>query len=179
MRPMTIGLQFLFFLLLNLLPAIPARADIEDCQVSSRSCEFYTCMENQLACGKKGYFRSFGQPYCKKYLENQSTFSSAAQNWLEDVRQCLQERLIETSLKYACPQIHKAAIQSHIGCYVDTGFCELRYRDQYQVAWHLKGALRSPLVWQEALQLNKASAKRNPDRPPINLEQIIPFPLEP
>lgn len=129
------------------------------CVPSDQSCEFYTCKEQELACGPKGYWQDFGPPYCEKFLKDEARFSPQSQIWLQDVRFCLQERVQVLSEGTSCLNLHKHAMHSHVSCYVDTGFCELSNMEQMRVYWYLKSALRSADTWKEAYLLNRACAR--------------------
>jgi hypothetical protein len=151
-RPM---LRYLILLLL-FTPTI-AQAT---CVPSDNSCEFYACKEREHACGKKGYWQDFGYPYCEKFLVDEERFSPRSQIWLQDVRYCLQERVQEVSEGTSCKNLHTQAMDSHVSCYVDTGFCDLTYMEQVRIYWYLKGALRSKDTWREAYLLKQACANR-------------------
>ncbi|WP_413587380.1 hypothetical protein [Bdellovibrio sp. HCB274] len=127
-----------------------------DCPVSHESCEFYRCMSKQQPCGKKGYWKGFGIPYCELFVKDEHKFSQDSQIWLQEVRFCLQVRLRETADGLRCAQIKQKAIQDHVSCYVDTGFCQLSFPEQFKIMWYLKGALRDINTWREADLLRRA-----------------------
>ncbi len=152
-------MRFLLALLFIILPILSHA----NCSASADSCEFYRCMEREQSCGKHGYWREFGYPYCQKFLTTQDRFSLTSQRWLTDVRECLQQRVGESVEHTSCSSTYRIAMDSHISCYVDTGFCELSFPEQLKIFWNLKGALRRPITWKEAHLLNKACAtKENP-----------------
>lgn len=146
----------------------PALAQI-NCAASDQSCDFYQCMEEQHPCGTKGYWLRFGAPYCKVFLRDQAQFSWRSQAWLQSVRLCLQERIGEVSARQTCSGIYSEAMHSHVGCYVDTGFCQLSTREKFRVYWYLKGALRDARTWQEAKLLNEACIRTYGPEAAVNL----------
>ncbi|MDG0816638.1 hypothetical protein [Bdellovibrio svalbardensis] len=113
-------------------------------------------MEQEKSCGSKGYWKEFGYPYCTKFLINQNKFSPRLQRWLTDVRECLQVRVSESTQQASCSQTYRAAMDSHVSCYVDTGFCELNMAERFKIYWSLKGALRHQITWKEARLLRHA-----------------------
>lgn len=115
-------------------------------------------MEEKSNCGADGYWLKFGAHYCQKFLDKEKTFSSVGQRWLQMVRQCLQERADDVSRQVSCSRIEREAMDSHISCYIDTGFCNLPKRDMLKVYWHIKSTLNSALAWREAFIINKACA---------------------
>lgn len=98
----------------------------------------------------------WGHRYCQKFLETESSFSLEAQQWLRENRQCLQARAEEITEGTQCSGIRKAAMESHVGCYVDTGFCALEFKDKTAILWGLRTALTAPEAWIEGIRLEKA-----------------------
>lgn len=135
-------------------------ASFADCTPSANSCDFYRCEEEHQNCGPKGYWQNFGYPYCMKFLKNQSSFSRDSQRWLTDVRECLQVRVGEVAAHLSCNHIEKEALDSHVSCYVDTGFCHLKNSEKWKIYWYLKGSLRNPRTWYEAVLLSYACSPR-------------------
>lgn len=150
--------KFIFIFLAIMCPLL---AYSDTCVPSNNSCEFYECKENEFQCGSKGYWMSFGKPFCQKFLDHEQSFSDSSRNWLQDVRLCLQERVAETASTISCKKIHKFAMHSHVSCYVDTGFCDLSFTEQFVVYWHLKSALSDIETWREAHLLRRACANRS------------------
>ncbi|WP_347357244.1 hypothetical protein [Bdellovibrio sp.] len=135
-------------------------AAASSCVPSDQSCDFYACKEREHSCGKKGYWQNFGYPYCQKFLKDEARFSPQSQIWLQDVRYCLQERIQHMAEGASCSNMHTIAMDSHVSCYVDTGFCDLSYVEQVRIYWYLKGALRSTDTWREAYLLKQACFSR-------------------
>ncbi|MFS4460862.1 hypothetical protein [Bdellovibrio sp. HCB2-146] len=131
-------------------------AAIAYCPSSYSSCDYYICAEEHNPCGKQGYWIGWGHRYCQKYLDSEKSFSLEAQQWLRENRQCLQSRAEEISQGTQCSGIRKAAMESHVGCYVETGFCELSFKDKAAILWGLRTALNAPEAWIEGIRLEKA-----------------------
>lgn len=161
-RPLLLLASFsmsrLFLAFITVLASFAAMAS--SCLPSDQSCDFYACKEREQACGKRGYWQNFGYPYCQKFLKDEARFSPRSQIWLQDVRYCLQERIQEVAEGTSCKDLHTMAMDSHVSCYVDTGFCDLKYMEQVRIYWYLKGALRSADTWREAYLLKQACAQR-------------------
>lgn len=149
------NMRFIFLLLL-LIPTL----SFADCKPSADSCDFYRCKEKEQTCGPSGYWQNFGDPYCRKFLNNEKSFSKNSQIWLKDVRECLQVRVGEVSDQVSCKQLFHEAMDSHISCYVDTGFCSLSLLEKWKIFWYLKGAASNPLTWKEAALLSQACRTR-------------------
>lgn len=141
-----------WFFLFLILPVF-AKAN---CPASRESCSFYRCMEKERPCGPHGYWMGFGDRYCRAFLNHQDSFSEESQRWLTDVRECLQVRVHEVANDVQCRDIYSTAMNSHVSCYVDTGFCNLAFRDRLKIYWWLRMSLTNAKTWQEAFLINKA-----------------------
>lgn len=144
----------MILLILGLFTTHPSLA--EACTPSADHCEYYRCMERARSCGPRGYWQDFAIPYCQKFVNDNAKFNKESQRWLRDVRECLQVRLNEVAGKASCNQIKDDAMDSHVGCYVDTGFCSLDAADKIKIFWYLKGAIRDWRTWKEAELLRQA-----------------------
>ena len=116
-------MKFFFALLLMVLPA-----QGED------TCSRYYELDSKLQCGSNGYLQQFAIPYCEEYLERSSEFSSRSQEILQNIRQCLQNELVIKE-NLSCSNIAKIGVQSHYGCYLQSGFCDMEPKDQMLVIW--------------------------------------------
>lgn len=132
----------------------------QTCHPSSRSCDFYSCMEEKQHCGKDAYWMKFGDHYCKKFLDNQESFPAKTQIWLTKVRVCLQVRADDLSKQVSCERMQDEALESHVSCYLDTGFCYLNTYERFKVYWYLKRTLATPQAWKEAAAIHKACATK-------------------
>lgn len=101
------------------------------------SCQFYRCKElerGEEACGDSGYYEGFVGPYCERFTElTRPTLSPAGQQWIDDVRACLQESMVEVGSNVSCPEVKRRGYAAHPGCYVETGFCELPFADIWNI----------------------------------------------
>ena len=97
------------------------------------SCDYYLCKEEQFRCGKNGYPLKFGYPNCKKYVHAHKDFKQRAQLFLSTVRICLQEEL-ESAKAKNCKALNRVSYDSHVQCYVESGFCELPFGQKMKIA---------------------------------------------
>ncbi|MEN0060254.1 MAG: hypothetical protein AAGB31_15555 [Bdellovibrio sp.] len=56
----------------------------------------------------------------------------------------------------SCGDMHEQAMDSHVSCYIETGFCELDFSERSLVYWYLKGALFNAITWKEAQLVHRA-----------------------
>lgn len=140
---------------------LPFFSDAKLCAVSSTSCEFYSCMEQKTQCGKNGYWKKWGLYYCQKFLFHESEFSPASQKWLQASRLCLQrssQHLASGNL--TCEQMGDTALNTHVGCYVDTGFCELTVSEKNKIYWYLSSAMIYSAIWKQVLEVGQICRDR-------------------
>jgi hypothetical protein len=102
---------------------------------SRESCDFYHELAAEFQCGPKGYLEEFGIPLCEKYLNAESGLhSTQLVEWFREVRFCLQQKLEDERSSFGdCRELKKGALDSHLGCYRETGFCELSWVDRATV----------------------------------------------
>lgn len=101
---------------------------------SSKSCEYYKTVEASYQCGRSGYPLQFGYRLCEKYRKAEASMSKAVKRWFPKIRLCLQEYIARNHGNFrSCSDLHQRAIDSHIGCYLKTGFCELSWADSIQI----------------------------------------------
>ncbi len=103
-----------------------------NCEPQQDSCSFYLCMEAEHQCGMKGYFLAYGYRYCHQTIQEKKTekFSDEGLEWLDKTRLCLQQKIDELPDENQCATIKKLAVDQHIDCYYDNGFCELARKDK-------------------------------------------------
>ncbi|UOF02762.1 hypothetical protein [Bdellovibrio reynosensis] len=111
-------------------------------------------MEQKQPCGKDGYWLHFGDHYCNKFLDDQAAFPQKTQVWLKDVRECLQTRAEELSRQISCERMQEEALDSHVGCYIDTGFCDLNLYERMKVYWYLRRTMMTSHAWKEAAAIH-------------------------
>jgi hypothetical protein len=128
--------------------------ELPSCLPSKDSCEFYQCLEAQYPCGPNGYVLQFGSPQCEKYLHVQALSTLGLQLWYPRVRECLQEELAQGQFA-TCQELSDFAFQSHIPCYVKTGFCQLSFVDRLQYMMVVGSSLLDPSVQMAAWQIQQ------------------------
>ncbi len=131
------------------------------CSPSFTSCEFYSCKEKARPCGKDGYWEKFAVPYCNVFLKKEKQYSQPLRAFLPKVRQCLQASINDYTHSASCGDIKKLAFNSHVNCYVNSGFCHLSKLDQLTIANEVRGSFLNLETWQEAAAVNKACQQLN------------------
>ncbi|WP_372651536.1 hypothetical protein [Halobacteriovorax sp.] len=135
------------FLFLIILIFSSSWAFAESCETMDNDCEYYSCVEEQRHCGKKGYLLGFGKKYCLKFSEQDYRFSKKGRKWLNDVRECLIDNL-DKSEAVSCKEFKREQFRAHVPCYVNTGYCELSRRDRFAVKKVIyKSLWRPSLIW--------------------------------
>jgi hypothetical protein len=124
---------------------------VEAGDIAGHEATFYACAEETLHCGSSGYLIGYGKKYAERYYRKTRPWMSAAgKQWIDDVLVCLQEELrASIDSETSCPDVRTIAFDSHPGCYLDNGFCELPFLDWLAVFatvdatdWLSKDALR-------------------------------------
>ena len=121
----------LFFILLSLGCSISYASN---CESLLGQCSYYKCIQHEMKCSESNYLSSFAIPYCYKYKKDQPNYSSRGQIFLTKARYCLQEQ-IEFMDDRTCKTIRPYAVNSHIGCYLNAGFCELNLAEKMRITW--------------------------------------------
>ena len=100
--------------------------------------------------GNNNYAIDYGEKFCKLYDESYGKFSKEGQEWVNNVRKCLQNELALHVRPWSdsnCEEIEKIAFDSHTPCYLhpggEKGFCSLGIKDQLKVFFTIKGAFLS------------------------------------
>lgn len=154
-------------LALSLLISSVGRSDTEMAlKPSAKNCEFYQQIEAQMQCGPDGYFQKWAAPMCEKYIRSQANpitslfLSSELKQWFPKVRLCLQQYLLSEASHLSCENLDEHANQSHVECYVETGYCELSTYAKLQLAGLSANAVfMDPVLWQQsALEISKICA---------------------
>lgn len=111
---------------------------------NGEDCTWYAkCLEKKYPCegSDAPYAIKFAEFYCKAYENRKGYFSVQAKKWIGKTRECLQKHLVPFLRAYSsptCKKIKEAAFRSHVPCYVDEGFCDLKCYDFPQVLWTIK-----------------------------------------
>jgi len=134
----------------------------EECSILKDNCEYYLCEETRRSCGQNGYLVSFGHRYCQKFLDtNEKKFTDEGQQWLSEVRTCLQERLREIPEKLSCRDLKRRAFAQHVPCYIETGYCHLPRKDRRRIQLLLMNAIFKKGIVENALKVMSACASMN------------------
>ena len=100
----------------------------QTCVPSGDTCDFYQCVESEYHCESTTftYPIEYGFKYCNKFGDNKAEFSPAGQQWIHDVRLCLQDAMMPvTDCSSNCQTIQTNAFNSHPECYAQAGVCTL------------------------------------------------------
>jgi len=95
----------------------------------ANNCSFYDkCLEARNQCGLDGYTLNYGLKFCKKF--NAMDLSSEGEKWITKTMACLQANLIQfAETKTDCNVIEQKAFETHVSCYIESGFCNLNASD--------------------------------------------------
>lgn len=108
-----------------------------------RWCKAYPLLNQKLGCEKDNYLVRFGQKYCEVYVRTNETFSPKTQVTLRKIRHCLvKDALLNPSL--SCANSEAMAMKSHIGCYLESGFCKVPLHEQVAIWWLAKSETVQP-----------------------------------
>lgn len=126
----------------------------EDCSPYIGSCSYYLCREKEHACGTKGYYLGFAYKYCQQSVDKlNAKMSEQGKTWSKNVAICLQQSVEKIPYEDNCSDVKKSAINEHVNCYKETGFCELSKRDQLKVIWMVHRELRHPQIMKEGFSI--------------------------
>lgn len=154
-------MKTLILALTTIVLALPTIASANRCTPSATSCEFYSCKETNRPCGPKGYWEKFAVPYCNVFLKKQDSFNRPTRVFLQKVRLCLQASIEHYTHSASCTDIKKLAFNSHVNCYVDSGFCHLSKVDQLSIAKEVRASFLEADTWREAAAVNRACEQLN------------------
>lgn len=132
-------------------PPLEAFSAPEGCERLEGHCSYYSCLSKSLRCRDEGYLKSFGQHYCAYFEKNEARYSREGKVFLSRVRLCLQKALSRESL--SCDNVRAKAIDSHIPCYVESGFCELSLKDRQRIYDAVWRELRRPDFFAAAFKI--------------------------
>ncbi|CAJ0562695.1 unnamed protein product, partial [Mesorhabditis spiculigera] len=128
-------------LLLSLLAVyfqtIPSSAAVDDQGCSG--CSAYQCIEKEASCGPRGYPIGFGWRNCRVFEDPviRSRFTPAGVEWANCTAKCLIDALqqfITAEPGATCDRISSRAYSSHVGCYIQCGFCSICADNKWALA---------------------------------------------
>ena len=97
------------------------------------TCAYYQTLSASLGCSPSGYLLSFGYPYCQKFVDQEPFYPASGRAVLDRIRTCL-ETTLENTPALNCQNVETIAPQSHVSCYVQSGFCQLDVLEQAVIA---------------------------------------------
>ena len=133
------------------------------CADAVGSCDFYQCLDQTFPCGDKGYALHFGHKFCTKsdtQLFNRMQTEQGKQ-WVLDTMKCLQQALSERLdiEALSCQKIQDIGYQTHMNCYIQSGYCELPGQDKKEIIKLLKFQLLKPKNIIQGIHLLQACKK--------------------
>ncbi|KAI8781712.1 hypothetical protein BgiMline_011539 [Biomphalaria glabrata] len=95
------------------------------------SCEFYSCFERRLPCGRTWYILKTGQYYCNKMQSERSRFSAEGQQFLDAAQRCMTQALKDTYRRddMDCHDLEHLAFNTVRPCFIENGFCGILGED--------------------------------------------------
>ncbi|CAL1544247.1 unnamed protein product [Lymnaea stagnalis] len=112
------------------------RAIAESCLAlaDQGSCEFYSCFESRLPCGREWYMLRTGHYYCNKMQRQKPNFSLAGQRFIEDAQRCLTQSLKDEYRldDIDCHTLEHQAVDSITPCFINNDFCNAFRTDAAQ-----------------------------------------------
>lgn len=138
------------------------------CTVLLGSCDYYRCLENGLQCRKNGYLIGFAQKYCERSMRilKQKMESSKSEEWIYKTSYCLQKKVNDESLatspsQVSCEKLQKDAYNSHSTCYVQSGFCDLSFKEKLSVLNSIKEEALSLKAWGQLFEIIEKCTQAN------------------
>ncbi|CAG5133686.1 unnamed protein product [Candidula unifasciata] len=89
------------------------------------SCDFYSCFERRLPCGRDWYILKTGLYYCNKIERQKVSFSPEGQQFLSNAQRCLTQSLKDMYQRdyVDCHDLEHDAVANITRCF--TGFCDV------------------------------------------------------
>lgn len=127
-----------------------------DCSQYENDCEYYSCVAEAKHCSDASYPVSFGKRYCLRYENQVNRFSDAGKVWIEEVRKCLIKDMSTFENDLSCPQLRKRAFKGHVPCYVESGYCNLGWRDKTQILKTIWPSIRNVHILASGINVLRA-----------------------
>ena len=109
-------------------------------EIDINQCDAYRKKSNELLCNDSGYLVSFGERYCRKFVEKNDLFSEYGQMVLADIRSCLISG-IKSEENLTCDNAKDIAQEHHYTCYLESGYCSLGFFDRIEIGWVVRKEL--------------------------------------
>ncbi len=119
-------------------------------------CEYYAYKARSLGCSKDNYLLKFGYRYCRAFEKRQAKFSVAARPVLDKIRSCL---ILEMEQRQpACLTAEAHGFNSHVPCYLLSGFCGLSGSDKLHIFWIIRDQVANANFRKVASVITRACA---------------------
>lgn len=128
---------------------------------SSQSCQYYQTLENSLQCGPDSYLIKSGYPLCEHYKRISPWMTDEIQKWFPKIRYCLQAALEERENEITCANLDQTALETHVDCYVQTGYCDLSLASKTQLSLVTLPRMTDSLWRKTAREILKACDRKN------------------
>ena len=138
-----------------LLLLLPFSVLASECSHLPNDCEYYLCIAREKSCNDSSYPVKFGHRFCMRYQERMNTFSLEGWKWVEDVRRCLIRDMNNFEENLSCSELKQRAFQSHVPCYLESGFCSLSVRDKRAVIQAIWPATRNSEIFSAGTEILK------------------------
>jgi hypothetical protein len=145
-------MKILFLILFFSLPVFAESA----CEHLKDDCEYYSCLSHLKHCSDLSYPENFGKRYCLRYADRMSSFSETGKNWIQSVKKCLIREMEGFESKLSCPGLRNRAFQSHVTCYVESGFCGLSFHDKKQILRTIWPSIRNVQILANGINVLRA-----------------------
>lgn len=140
--------------LLFCLLATPSLAD------EAAVCNGYLRIQDRLHCPADGYLLNTGYRFCRDYVAADSQFSPAGRRAMALIRRCLTSSLEARGASLTCDTVEDVAFDTHVGCYVSSGFCELPLADKAIVFKVAARIFWSGKAWKQLPKIEAACESR-------------------
>ncbi|MFA6238111.1 MAG: hypothetical protein WC635_12330 [Bacteriovorax sp.] len=130
--------------------------DLLECEKKSMTCDFYSCVEKEIPCGKDGYFLGFGERFCRRFDNILDKLSPEGKSWFFTARQCLTENILSLNNYNNCQEIEEKSYNDHKPCYINSGYCDLPIRDKVYIMKVISPLLlkKNVLIMGHEIQMN-------------------------
>lgn len=143
-------------LLITFLMSFPVFSS-EECSHLKDDCEYYACVSESKNCKKRSYLLGFGHRYCMKFSRKKDDFTKAGQEFIDEARNCLIERLDEIQDEtLSCRAYKKVALSHHMPCYLQAGFCQLPKKDRNRVIRNVVKSMWRPSLIKSGIEILSA-----------------------
>jgi hypothetical protein len=86
-----------------------------------------------MGCEKSDYLESFANEYCYRFAETENHYSANGRKFLSVVGDCLRKEIASNIDNLNCKSVKPFAADSHVLCYVQSGYCDLDFQDRLQI----------------------------------------------